>query len=70
MACGDTSNVARRVSQMVELGVFRDVLAELRREINLARGRLGPWQETPPAHRLRELAGVLEGQALALRADA
>lgn len=67
MADGDTSRLSRRVEQMVELGVFRDVMAELRDEIARANNLLNPWNETAPCRRLRDLAGILELQAMSLR---
>jgi octaprenyl-diphosphate synthase len=66
MTEGDTSRLDHRVRQMVELGVFRDVLGELRTEIDGANGRLEPWNGIAPSRRLRELAGILEHQAISL----
>jgi hypothetical protein len=67
MSSGDTSQLSRRVAQMVDLGIFRDVLAELRQEIARAIRLLDPWDAIAPCHRLRDLAGILEHQAMSLK---
>lgn len=67
MSQGSARRLTRRLSQMVEYGVFRDVQAELRREIAGGLDALAPWEGLPPTQRLRELARVLEAQAAALK---
>jgi octaprenyl-diphosphate synthase len=67
MSDGNADNLARRVAQMVELHIFRDVLRELREEIERGSAALEPWKDLAPAQRLRDLANVLEAQARSLR---
>lgn len=68
MTEGNTKNLPRRVAQMTEFSVFSDVLRDLREENSRGMALLEPWALTPPSRRLGELAGVLESQALALKA--
>jgi octaprenyl-diphosphate synthase len=67
MAEGDTSHLGRRVAQMTELNIFRDVLADLHEENARAVAALEPWNGSPPCLQLRELAQTLETQATSLK---
>ncbi len=67
MTAGDLTQLSRRVAQMVELGVFRDVLGELHQENGRALAALDPWGDTPASQRLGDLAQILEKQAISLQ---
>jgi octaprenyl-diphosphate synthase len=68
MTEGETENLSKRVAQMTELHIFRDVLADLCQENAQALAALKPWDTLPASVRLCELAHILEVQAISLKA--
>ncbi|MFZ9682417.1 MAG: polyprenyl synthetase family protein, partial [Cephaloticoccus sp.] len=60
-------DMAHRLCQMGEFGVFEEVEAEVQREIEAADAALAPWPGEPPTPLLGELCGVLRSQISALR---
>jgi octaprenyl-diphosphate synthase len=67
MAAGNAQNLSHRIAQMVELNIAEDVLREIHAEICSGTSLLAAWEEIPATLRLRELAAILEAQAVALR---
>lgn len=66
--CGRRAgDMAHRLCQMGEFGVFEEVEAEVQREIEAADAALAPWPGEPPTPLLGELCGVLRSQISALR---
>lgn len=62
--------LARRLAQMNELGVFGAVREAVQTEISAALSRLQAWPDEPPTPLLRGLCDVLEGQIASLRPHA
>lgn len=62
--------LALRLGQMNELGVFAAVSAEVGQELRAAAGALDEWATEPPTAQLLSLVGVLQGQVGALRGAA
>jgi len=66
--CGERPvQMARRLAQMSEHGVFEKVSAEVEREIVAAERSLDPWAGSASTRLLGELCGVLRGQLAGLR---
>lgn len=67
MAEGDAGNIRERVTQMVTLGVFDEVMATIGHEIAFAREALIASGPSPANHLLERLADLLTSQAAGLR---
>jgi octaprenyl-diphosphate synthase len=59
--------LALRVAQMNELGVFASVAAEVEQEIVAGEQALAPWSDEPPTSLLLSLGEVLRNQVASLR---
>jgi octaprenyl-diphosphate synthase len=66
MGRGNPGNIGHWVARMREVGVFADVLVDIRKEIAEGFSALEAMGESPGARWLGRMAGLLEQQAIAL----
>lgn len=67
LAAGDVSQFAKRVAQMNESGVFRDISLSIGEEIRAGLTSLETWNDHAGVGKLREIASMLEARVDSLR---
>lgn len=67
LAAGDLSHWEQRISQMTDLGVFREVSVSLTNEIRAGWEPLQAWRQHPGVSKLGELVAMLEARVESIR---